>query len=58
MGVCVVLSQEEKDLAFEEDLLRDPYTLKNWWYYLDFKAEAAPKVCARLVLLSERMYRD
>lgn len=33
-----------KDIAYEEDILRDPHSLKNWWYYLDFKADAAQEV--------------
>lgn len=29
-----------KDVSFEEDIKHDPYSLKNWWYYLEFKASA------------------
>jgi hypothetical protein len=32
-----------KDLAYEEDVLRNPYSLKNWLFYLEFKAGAPPK---------------
>ena len=35
---------QAKDIAYEEDILRDPHSLKNWWYYLDFKADAAQEV--------------
>ena len=31
-------------MSYEEDILRNPYSFKTWWYYLDLKAEAAPEV--------------
>jgi len=36
--------QSEKDLTFEEDVLRNPNSFKAWWYYLEFKVDAPPKV--------------
>lgn len=30
--------------ATEEDILRDPYSLKNWQYYLEYKSTAATNV--------------
>lgn len=33
-----------QDLSYEEDILRDPYSLKNWWYYLEFKQHASPEI--------------
>jgi hypothetical protein len=39
-----VVAKESKDIAYEEDILRDPHSLKNWWYYLDFKADAPQEV--------------
>lgn len=38
------MSTDAKDIAYEEDILRNPHSLKNWWYYLDFKADAAQEV--------------
>ena len=31
------------ELAFEEDVLNNPYSLKSWWRFLDFKKDARPK---------------
>jgi pre-mRNA-splicing factor SYF1 len=30
---------EEEDLAFEEDVIRNPYSIKSWTRYLDFKSK-------------------
>lgn len=30
---------EEEDLPYEEDCLRNPYSLKSWLRYIDFKAK-------------------
>ena len=35
--------KEEEDLPYEEDVLRNPYFLKSWIRYLDFKREASSK---------------
>lgn len=35
-----VLIADLKDVSFEEDIKHDPYSLKNWWYYLEFKVSA------------------
>lgn len=35
---------DQKDIGYEEDILRDPHSLKNWWYYLDHKSDAAQEV--------------
>jgi hypothetical protein len=40
-----------KSLSYEEDLLRNPYSFKGWWYYLDFSESSLRplnRLCARL----------
>lgn len=32
----------DEDLPYEEDVLRNPYSVKHWLRYLEFKADAAP----------------
>eukprot|EP00808_Paulinella_micropora_P010332 g7200.t1 len=34
----------DKDLSYEEDILRDPYSLQNWQYYLEYKIHAPQNV--------------
>jgi len=36
--------QQEEDFQFEEELSRNPYSVKTWWQYLDFKHDASPAV--------------
>lgn len=31
---------EDEDLPFEEDCIRNPYSLKSWLRYIDFKSKA------------------
>eukprot|EP00727_Mastigamoeba_balamuthi_P006500 m51a1_g2470 putative pre-mrna-splicing factor syf1-like (915) ;mRNA; f:38499-41375 len=52
-----VFAPEEEDLPYEEDVLRNPYHLKAWLRYLEFKtATSAP---ARVVnLIYERALRE
>lgn len=38
------MSTDKKDIGYEEDILRDPHCLKNWWYYLEYKADAPQEV--------------
>lgn len=45
---------DEEDLQFEEELLRNPYTVKTWWRYLQQKSDAPSK---RRYLLYERALR-
>ena len=35
--------QAEEDLLFEEDILRNAYSLKYWWRYIDAKRYAKPR---------------
>lgn len=35
---------EEKDIPFEEDLLRNPYVVKGWLRYLDFKRGCSSEI--------------
>mmetsp|Transcript_16854 Transcript_16854/g.32896 ORF Transcript_16854/g.32896 Transcript_16854/m.32896 type:complete len:838 (+) Transcript_16854:31-2544(+) len=37
-------SVDYKDISYEEDILRDPNNIKNWWYYLEFKTDAPAEV--------------
>jgi pre-mRNA-splicing factor SYF1 len=39
-----VHKQGEVDLSYEEDLSRNPYSLKLWWRYIQSKREAPAKV--------------
>eukprot|EP00954_Amorphochlora_amoebiformis_P002212 172875-Amorphochlora_amoeboformis.AAC.2 len=32
------------DVSYEEDILRNPFSLKHWWWYLEFKSKAPKKV--------------
>eukprot|EP00238_Polyblepharides_amylifera_P014794 CAMPEP_0196575520 /NCGR_PEP_ID=MMETSP1081-20130531/4982_1 /TAXON_ID=36882 /ORGANISM="Pyramimonas amylifera, Strain CCMP720" /LENGTH=846 /DNA_ID=CAMNT_0041893849 /DNA_START=115 /DNA_END=2652 /DNA_ORIENTATION=+ len=45
------LMPTEEDLLYEEELLRNPYTLKLWWRYLEARKDATTK---RRHLLFER----
>ena len=38
------------DVTYEEDVLRNPYSLKHWWWYLEFKSKAPKKVGSAFVL--------
>jgi len=31
------------DVSYEEDVLRNPFSLKHWWWYLEFKTKAPQK---------------
>lgn len=35
------LMPSEDDLLYEEELLRNPYSLKMWWRYLQARADAS-----------------
>ncbi|EGD76556.1 pre-mRNA-splicing factor SYF1 [Salpingoeca rosetta] len=35
---------QQEDVVFEEDILRNPYSVKHWIRYLDHKEKADPKV--------------
>jgi hypothetical protein len=48
------LMPAEEDLLYEEELLRNPYSLKMWWRYLGARADALPR---RRQLLFERALR-
>ncbi len=45
------LLPEDQDLLYEEELLRNPYSLRMWWRYLEARKEAPAK---RRYLLFER----
>lgn len=45
------LMPSEDDLLYEEELLRNPYSLKMWWRYLQARADASER---RRHLLFER----
>lgn len=40
--------QEESDIPFEEDILRNPYSVKAWWRYLEHK-RTAPRAVRNMV---------
>lgn len=39
---------EEDDLPFEEEILRNPYSVKSWLRYLEYKKEA-PRSTVNLI---------
>lgn len=45
------LMPSDEDLLYEEELLRNPYSLKMWWRYIQARSGASPK---RRYLLYER----
>ena len=45
----------DEDLLYEEELLRNPYSLKLWWRYLEARKEAPTK---RRYLLYERALKS
>ena len=49
------LIQEEDDLPYEEELLRNPYTLKCWLRYLDHKKRSKPEI---LYFIYERSLKE
>lgn len=40
--------QEESDIAFEEDILRNSYSVKAWWRYLEHK-RTAPRAVRNMI---------
>jgi len=48
-------NMKDQDLLYEEDVLRNPYSLKGWWRYIQAKKEAKPS--ARNVLF-ERAVKE
>ncbi len=51
MGVIDELMPTDDDLLYEEELLRNPYSLKMWWRYIQARTDATAK---RRYLLYER----
>ena len=49
---CVI---EEEDLPFEEEILRNPHSLKAWLRYIDSRKEAIP---SKLNMLYERALKE
>lgn len=33
-----------EDISYEEDVLKNPFQLKSWWYYLEYKADAPEQI--------------
>ena len=48
-------SQEEDDLAYEEDILRNPYSVKCWLRYVDHKKDGSKN---SLNLVFERALKE
>ncbi|KAH3756263.1 pre-mRNA-splicing factor SYF1 [Pelomyxa schiedti] len=46
---------DEEDLPYEEDVLRNPYSLKSWWRFIEFKQHCPPRV---INLTFERALRE
>uniref|UniRef100_A0A061S5R0 Pre-mRNA-splicing factor SYF1 n=1 Tax=Tetraselmis sp. GSL018 TaxID=582737 RepID=A0A061S5R0_9CHLO len=53
--VMAELMPTDEDLLYEEELLRNPYSLKLWWRYLDARKDATEK---RRYLLYERALKS
>jgi pre-mRNA-splicing factor SYF1 len=53
--ILIISSQEEEDLAYEEEILRNPYSVKCWSRYLEHKKSAARSV---LNLVYERALKE
>ena len=47
--------KSEEDLAFEEEILRNPYSVKHWLRYCEFKKDAPPAV---INLIYERALKE
>lgn len=45
------LQPSDEDLLYEEELLRNPYSLKMWWRYLEARRDAPAR---RRYILYER----
>ena len=45
-GECTVFFclQEDDDVAYEEDILRNPYAVKCWLRYIEYKKDAPKQV--------------
>lgn len=54
MGLIDDLMPSDEDLLYEEELLRNPYSLKMWWRYIQAKVDAPAK---KRYLLFERALR-
>jgi len=50
-----VYFQEEEDLPYEEEILRNPFSVKCWLRYIDFKKDASARV---VNLLYERALKE
>ena len=48
------LLPKDEDLLYEEELMRNPYSLKMWWRYVQARTDASAK---RRYLLYERALR-
>tara|TARA_R110002050_G_scaffold134593_2_gene257179 strand:+ start:720 stop:992 length:273 start_codon:yes stop_codon:yes gene_type:complete len=42
------MSRDNLDLAFEEDVLNNPFSLKSWWRFLEHKEGAGIKERAKI----------
>lgn len=43
------LIQTDDDVQFEEETLRNPYSLKTWWLYIDFKKPKCSPVMLNVI---------
>ena len=50
-----MFKQSEEDLAYEEEILRNPYSVKHWLRYCEFKKDAPPAV---INLIYERALKE
>lgn len=51
----VYICQEEDDLAYEEDILRNPYSVKCWLRYIEHKKDGSKNA---LNLVYERALKE
>ncbi len=45
-GLYDVLDRAD-DFIYEEDIARNPYSIRHWWTYVQAKRESPAKVCGR-----------
>lgn len=54
-NICFLFAQEEEDLQYEEEILRNPFSVKCWIRYIDFKQNAPKHI---LNLIYERALKE
>lgn len=53
--VCCSVNQEDDDLPYEEEIIRNPYSVKCWMRYIEFKQNGTK---ATLNMIYERALKE